>query len=156
MKNSNYIYQINDLEKKIQETLGLILGWSSKKDYNIMHPENFDSLLRWDYKLSLQKCSKKTLKRINYWIQKFEQRPSLASANSFLSVLLNKTGIKKEINNGISIGPTKILISSKEMEIRRKKETWKELRDQAEAARLAYVREKGDFFKKPVEELVVQ
>lgn len=77
---------------------------------------------------------KQLAKRIHF----FDKKKSLRTMNSLFSVFFRK-GL---LEDKISIKPSK-----KEMEIKRLRDIYKIMRTKTEEARLAYKKEKGNFFK---------
>ena len=115
-----------------------IKEYVTEKNYRIMYANvettkvSFESL---DDKDISQNRAKKIAKRLYYVLTK----PSMRNINNLLYTI-SKTNEKD--------GKFKIVKSKKELEIQSKRKVWKELRDLAEKARLEYIEEKGDFYKK--------
>ena len=78
---------------------------------------------------------KKLAKRLYYFFKK----PSLKNMNSLFRFMNRRNLIKTFV---------KVYVSDKELKIRALRKQYVKLRNQAEEARLAYIEEKGDFFKK--------
>jgi hypothetical protein len=85
---------------------------------------------------NLSKNARKNLaKRIHF----FDKKESLRSMNSLFNIFFKKSILEDKI----SIRPSK-----KELEIKRLRDIYKIMRSKTEEARLAYKKEKGNFYKK--------
>lgn len=87
----------------------------------------------------LGNMSKNARKQLAKRIHFFDKKQSLRTMNSLFSVFFRK----RLLEDKISIKPSK-----KELEIKRLRDIYKIMRTKTEEARLAYKKEKGDFFKK--------
>jgi len=87
----------------------------------------------------LRNLSKNACKNLAKRIHFFDKKRSLKSMNTLFSVFFRK-GV---LEDKISIKPSK-----KELEIKRLRDIYKIMKSKTEGARLAYKKEKGDFFKK--------
>lgn len=126
------------LDSYLEKASVKIKEYVTDKNYRIMYSNiettkvSFESL---DDKDISQNRAKKIAKRLYYVLTK----PSMRNINNLLYTI-SKTNEKD--------GKFKIVKSKKELEIQSKRKVWKELRDLAEKARLEYIEEKGDFYKK--------
>ena len=167
MKKLEFTYNLKELESKLLETLGFIKAEIEKNHYEINNEENFKKLLKYNFKSHIGNLSKRSLKRLNRQIWRIQNKRSRGSMNRFLHFIRTRVISKKieytpdwakgyyenyvQIKYEYPLESIKILPSLKEQEIQKKRKEWKELRDKTQKALLSYKEEKGDFYKKQLE-----
>lgn len=161
--SKNIIYQGRELNELLKESLIEIKEMVEKNSYQISDPKILKDYLSYNYMDSILNSSKKIIKKTNRFIRLWSQKGSLENANRLLGFLKSRLtatkeskGVKEkywtrlEITWVSELKPLKILPSEKEKNIQDKRNEWKKLRDQAEIARINYVKEKGDFYKSKI------
>lgn len=128
-------------EANVEKTIKSINEFAIAKGYQIKGelkvPTNMIGIQK---TLSFESTSKKKVLR-NY-LTRWDRKPSLSMANRLLHFLFKKVYKLEEA--------PRLELSEKELKIQAAKKVWKETAKAAEALRLAYVTEKGDYYKKRV------
>jgi len=143
VKNITYTYNMNDLDKKICDTIDKIKMVVKHYDYQIIgkdidftkpkgysHLDNYQVI---EY-VNLTKRQMKKIQRYCYWINK---NPSLKKINAFLCLLSRLLKLEK-----VHVKP-----SLKEQAIQEARKKMKVAKENYENLLKAYKDEKGDFYK---------
>lgn len=125
------------LNKNLEKAYEIATEYVKENNYRITYSNNETSKILFE-KLKSSNLSHNRSKKIAKQIFYIIAEPSIKKINRLMH-LVHKTNETKS--------KYKITKSNKELEIQSKRRVWKELRDQAEKARLEYVEEKGDFYK---------
>lgn len=91
----------------------------------------------------LEDASPTMRKRLLKWHFRLQRKPSRRSVNRFLDYLC-----AKQLSYGPGQQVPRIDLSEKETAIQAARAAWVQARDNGEALRLAYVAEKGDYYKR--------
>lgn len=138
MENQVKTY-VEPTEVNVAEAFKVITEFANKNGYQIKGqlkmPTNMLGLTK---PLEFQSLSQKKVLR-NY-LTRLNRQTSLRNSNRFLHFLFKKIYKLDEA--------PRIELSEKELKIQAAKKAWKEVAKKAEELRLAYVTEKGDFYKK--------
>lgn len=142
MKTTNKRVLLQPTKENVKKTVELIKIFADSKGYTIEGTFKEDSVgfkLLGLIKSELTFEHKSHSKKLSKLMEILERKISLKRSNNFLQFLygtIYKTVVPE------------MKISAKEQAIQNAKKHWKELRDQAEIARLKYKEEKGNFYKK--------
>lgn len=164
MKNleKNTILYGKELESALAATMGSIRSMVESQNLVWNHQEALDPYYGFDYLTFIRNASKRSIKRLNRQLYRFNLKRNRSAANRLFHFIKAKMGPKEWIPGKYEKGswtygqykyelPTlKILPSLKEQKIQAKRKEWKRIRDAAEEARLSYVKEKGDFYKRKI------
>lgn len=139
MENKTFPTMIEANVESIEATFKKIRDFATSNNYviegELKHPTNMLGI-----KKTLSFDSRKQMKVVRNFINRFNERVSIGQANRFLHFLFRK------IYKTDGAVP-KVKFSEKQIKIQATRDAWKKMRDEAEKARVAYVTEKGDFFK---------
>lgn len=122
---------IENTFKKIQQ---FVTDNNYRLEGELKMPTNFIGLNK-----SLKFESKRQMKVVRNYINRLEKKVNISTANKFLHFLFKKI-YKLEKS-------PKILLSEKEFKIQDARKAWKYAAAEAEKLRVAYRKEKGDFYK---------
>jgi hypothetical protein len=126
------------LNKNLEKAYKVAEEYAKEKGYKFTYSNNDISKVIFE-KLNNSNLSQNRAKKIAKQIFYVTVEPTRKKINRLFS-LVYRTNESK--------GKYAITLSNKELEIQSKRRVWKEFRDQAEKARLSYVEEKGNFYKK--------
>lgn len=139
MENNKVKTHVEPTEANVAETLNAIAEFAKQNEYQIKGelkmPKNMLGMTK---SLEFESLSKKKVLR-NY-LTRLNRKVTLRLSNELLHFLFKKIYKLDEA--------PKIELSEKELKIQAAKKVWKETAKAAEALRLAYVTEKGDYYKK--------
>jgi predicted transcriptional regulator len=125
------------LNKNLEKAYEIATKYVKENNYRITYSSNETSKILFE-KLKSSNLSHNRSKKIAKQIFYIIAEPSIKKINRLMHLVYKTNETKSKY---------KITKSNKELEIQSKRRVWKELRDQAEKARLEYVEEKGDFYK---------
>ena len=138
MENKITTY-VEPTEANVVETISAIAEFAKQNEYQIKGelkmPTNMFGMTK---SLEFESLSKK--KVLRDYLTRLNRKMSLRNANRFLHFLFKKIYKLDEA--------PKVDLSEKEVKIQAAKKVWKETAKAAELLRLAYVTEKGDYYKK--------
>jgi hypothetical protein len=135
MKATKYIYDNQELTNKVLETVTKIEQFISDNSYQIKG--DLSEIKNFKNKIIFESKSQK--KKVNYAIQRLDNRMNLRSVNYFLHIIF------KNILN--SENRVRIIPSEKEIKIQAARKRWKEAQAISDKLLLEYKIEKGSFFK---------
>jgi hypothetical protein len=138
MENKVKTY-VEPTEANVAEAISAIAEFAKQNEYQIKGelkmPTNMFGMTK---SLEFESLSKK--KVLRDYLTRLNRKMSLRNANRFLHFLFKKIYKLDEA--------PKVDLSEKEVKIQAAKKVWKETAKAAELLRLAYVTEKGDYYKK--------
>lgn len=136
--NSKHKVMIEANVENIEATFNKIQEFANSKSYviegELKHPTNLIGV-----KKSLNFDSQKQKKKVRNFINRLAEHITLSQSNRFLHLLFKKI---YKVEKGIP----KIKLSDREVKIQAARQAWVKARNEAEQLRLAYVKEKGNFY----------
>lgn len=135
---SYHAFSPSAIAERLMDSMDLISAFAAEAGYQ--HNGDFpghDALLA-----ALQDCSHNMKKRLVKWHFSLRRKLSVRSANRFLHFVCVKL-----LDYGSEDELPRIDFSVQELAIQSARAAWVQARDEAEALRLAYATEKGDFYK---------
>lgn len=131
--------QIAATKENVELAINTIKNYANEKGYQILGEFKKEGLLSGVFGSSLKFESKSKEKVLRNYLWRVENKPGMAIANKFLHFLYKKVYKLDE--------SPRVEYSEKELKIKAAKKAWKKIQLEADALRLAYKTEKGDFYK---------